>query len=935
MAFVVLALLATAAPSVEAAPGALGANGRATVTATRTSGAPSLTISLITTPATGQDFSFDGCQVGGGCAPFTLDDDTDPTHPSTLSAMLSAGTYTVTQDAVPGWTLEDLHCTGSATVDVQLRRATIQLDGTHPVSCEFTDTSPSITVEMGVSPSSSRAFAFTGCLGSACADFTLDGRPGDPAQPTSITAAVAPGTYTVTQTDTPNWYVNSISCTSETVDLPNRRVTIVVEPGEQVRCRFAIVGRRITIHQVSRPDDPQDFVYTGCRNETACGGFTLDDDTDPAVSDSYVADDLPDGTYTVTQAMVPNWRIPTLSCTSGGTTSPADRTVTIEMVANVGAVVDCTFTNATTSITIVENARPDDPQDFAFTGCQGSACASFTLDDDQDPTLPRSLSATGLAPGTYTVTQADVPGWPLRNLTCPGEPIDLEQRQVTITLTANEQRTCTFTNQQSGISVRQDTEPDGPQDFTFQTCHQGTGCDTVSLDDDADAALASSVTTTSAPTGTYWITQAPTPGYTRPRLSCDGATPFANGAFFTFDGTDAVSCTFTNEVAGPPFEDATDVTTGYGDVCGRTTSGGVRCWGGALSGGRAPLATIVVDDAGQPVADIAQVAAGTKSFCILGATGRVRCWGANGFGQLGDGTTDTRTQPASTSDPHGTVLTGATQVSVGYAHACAVLRSGQARCWGSNAGGKLGDGTTTDRSRPVVVTNPDGNGPLTGVVQIAAGGRHTCARLDDGQVRCWGAGALGNGSSVRSGNSLRPVAVSNPDGTGPLDGVVQVVTSSATNTNTGHDCALRVSGDVVCWGWGGAVGDGTGLDRTRPIPVLDGAGDAPLSLVTGLTAGWYHTCARLADGQARCWGSGGIGQLGNNTTQGSLLPVVVTGPDGTGALDEVNSIGGGQDYTCATQADGAASCWGLATFGSLGTGSDLPWSYPVAVLTAP
>jgi alpha-tubulin suppressor-like RCC1 family protein len=138
---------------------------------------------------------------------------------------------------------------------------------------------------------------------------------------------------------------------------------------------------------------------------------------------------------------------------------------------------------------------------------------------------------------------------------------------------------------------------------------------------------------------------------------------------------------------------------------------------------------------------VAALAAGEFHTCAVLADGTVRCWGENTFGQLGDGTTDnTRPLPVPVSG----LSTAAVGLAAGRDHTCAVLADGSGRCWGGNAFGQIGDGTTTGRVLPMAV-----NG-LTNAVAIAAGGDHTCARLADGSVRCWGSnisGQLGDGDT--------------------------------------------------------------------------------------------------------------------------------------------------------------------------------------------
>ncbi len=90
----------------------------------------------------------------------------------------------------------------------------------------------------------------------------------------------------------------------------------------------------------------------------------------------------------------------------------------------------------------------------------------------------------------------------------------------------------------------------------------------------------------------------------------------------------------------------------------------------------------------------------------LTATG-VKCWGLNLDGRLGDGTTTSRTQPADVSG----LAAGIVAVAAGAEHTCALTAAGGVKCWGYNAFGQLGDGTTTSRSTPAIVGSPASNTP--------------------------------------------------------------------------------------------------------------------------------------------------------------------------------------------------------------------------------
>jgi alpha-tubulin suppressor-like RCC1 family protein len=90
---------------------------------------------------------------------------------------------------------------------------------------------------------------------------------------------------------------------------------------------------------------------------------------------------------------------------------------------------------------------------------------------------------------------------------------------------------------------------------------------------------------------------------------------------------------------------------------------------------------------------------GSNHTCAITNAGAVMCWGANGYGQLGDGTNDERHVPV----PVVGLGDRASAAAIGGYHTCALLKAGTLACWGRNADGQLGDGTTIDRSRPVQV----------------------------------------------------------------------------------------------------------------------------------------------------------------------------------------------------------------------------------------
>jgi alpha-tubulin suppressor-like RCC1 family protein len=213
----------------------------------------------------------------------------------------------------------------------------------------------------------------------------------------------------------------------------------------------------------------------------------------------------------------------------------------------------------------------------------------------------------------------------------------------------------------------------------------------------------------------------------------------------------------------------------------------------------------------------------------------------------------------------------ATEVSAGWDHACARLANGQARCWGSDSDGQLGDGAGNP-ARPFVVLNARVTRPLGGVVHVDAGDFVTCAVVAGGQGRCWGSNRGGRLGYGRFGGPVElPVAVRNVTDTGPVRELRRIDAASY------HTCALRGAGRAWCWG-GNSLGQlGVGDTTTRPQPVVVRAPNGPghLERVVDIDVGTFHTCALTADGRVWCWGTNFDGRLGDGTTIERRRPAAV------------------------------------------------------------
>jgi hypothetical protein len=137
-----------------------------------------------------------------------------------------------------------------------------------------------------------------------------------------------------------------------------------------------------------------------------------------------------------------------------------------------------------------------------------------------------------------------------------------------------------------------------------------------------------------------------------------------------------------------------------------------------------------------------------------------------------------------------------------------------------------------------------------------------------------------------------------------------------------HTCALMASGGAKCWGSNdaGQLGDGTATTRLTPVEVSSLA-----SAVTTLAAGAIHTCAVTAGG-AMCWGDNDYGQLGNGTTISRSTPV-----DVSGLASGVAALAAGGFHTCAETSGGGVKCWGANQFGQVGDGTTTTRLTPVDV----
>jgi len=289
-------------------------------------------------------------------------------------------------------------------------------------------------------------------------------------------------------------------------------------------------------------------------------------------------------------------------------------------------------------------------------------------------------------------------------------------------------------------------------------------------------------------------------------------------------------------------------------------------------------------------------------------------WGNNGFGQLGNGSSGNSLTPVPIAG-----LPKLKDIVTGGTHSLAFKNLSGVWAWGNNGYGQLGNGTVTASYVPVNVFTNISSTPihvrayLTNVTAVSAGGYHSLALDTLGYVWAWGANTWGQ-------LGVPPNTLANMD----ARVVVQYTSTGWTATRIAaggeHSLALDASGAI--WAWGrndrGQLGDNSTVNNFKLVQV-----SGITQRVVEIAAGGSHSLALLADGTVVSWGYNYYGQLGNNSTVDSSLPVQVVG------LSGIKAIAAGLDHSLALDSVGNVWAWGYNASGQLGVGSMT--SSPVAV----
>jgi alpha-tubulin suppressor-like RCC1 family protein len=288
------------------------------------------------------------------------------------------------------------------------------------------------------------------------------------------------------------------------------------------------------------------------------------------------------------------------------------------------------------------------------------------------------------------------------------------------------------------------------------------------------------------------------------------------------------------------------------------------------------------------------VSAGTGFIAAIDITGALYAWGGNSFGQLGDGTTISKSSFVQIGTSSWSI------VNAGSFHTAAIDITGALFTWGDNSLAALGDGTTISKSSPVQIGSSSWS-------KVSAGSFHTAAIDITGALFTWGyntTGQLGDGTIISK---------SSP---------VQIGTSSWTTVSAGstHTAAIGITGALYAWGLGttGQLGDGTTISKSSPVQI-------GTSSWTSVNAGALMSAGITTTGSLYAWGVNSRGTLADGTILDKSSPVQI----GTSSWTSVST---GFSHAAGITANNILFTWGNNAGGALGDGTISPKSSPVVVL---
>lgn len=353
------------------------------------------------------------------------------------------------------------------------------------------------------------------------------------------------------------------------------------------------------------------------------------------------------------------------------------------------------------------------------------------------------------------------------------------------------------------------------------------------------------------------------------------------------------------------------LSAGVYSTCAINSNKRLYCWGSNSSTqlGQGSKAKFSYGTRPYPVKGMKAVPVGVSngysSGCSLLVTGSITCWGKNKSGALGSANLGGF---ARSSQPAASLIspwTTPSNQSTGANHFCFRDNNATVKCQGSNNLGQLGNGTNANSSQATQVAGITAASEATRATRVVSGANHSCALMDNNNVKCWGVNNFRQLGTPANAVAFSTLPTNVPD----LPNNITQLASMAD-----HSCAIHENDKITCWGANsfGQLGDGTVAPFKGAVGVAGLHGSA-----RQVSTGVSHTCALVAGGGIKCWGSNEFGQLGNGTAITSTTPVSVIG-----LSRPATEISVGGYHSCARLDTTDIYCWGRGTKGQLGNGGN-------------
>jgi len=288
------------------------------------------------------------------------------------------------------------------------------------------------------------------------------------------------------------------------------------------------------------------------------------------------------------------------------------------------------------------------------------------------------------------------------------------------------------------------------------------------------------------------------------------------------------------------------------------------------------------------ISNATDLAAGAAHVVVRKSDGSVWAWGSNFYGQLGNCSTTDSTTPVQVRSTCATVtyVSSASSVAAGGFHSLAVISDGTGRAWGRNDYGQLGDGSTTNRTSAVTITEAGTSATVTGITQLAGGGYHSVALRanNSGKVKAWGRGTSGELGDHNCTSSTRAVDMVDSG---------SVVFTGASYVSAGINFSVVTTGTNRVWTTGyngnGQLGLGSGVSSSCYLQKVGSSFTNVALASTGSSS--EYTLAVKTDGSVWAFGRNDHGQLGDGTNTNAFTPVTVK-DTGSTALTGFQQTGG-------------------------------------------